>query len=688
MGLVRRKHYFAFMVLIICIVVITWTGSTGGKESPKTDLVMDPPSLKVLVNQNWYEVRRSWIPSNWIKREEEMGRMPFLLAVDSRGKITTDVETLEGVFFTPFVYGMNPEAENPQETVSLTLASLIEWAEHLNWVRAVGDVTLFIREGAAKALVHATAILLTGGESETATLGKVGKEISIATAKSLVKNVAANPVTYLKATYSDALVKAIGRLKELEKEYKTASPSHLRFERAKALFAETAKLRAFVFQTSIFLTRLLQEQGGGGDLVSQLYKVGEVMTWEALGIVGKEKHVEPIVTEVSLGKELKDFFEKHVPLYKEYLIALDQLEKDYLEYKTKGWWNYVAEPSINAAPIVQACFSAQNQDNLLEEIRKTLDEVAAKKEILKEKTISQEQKEKEIKESEMQEAKARQQDLTKWQTDSAQKRRERSEEIRRDEETLVGEQQEQLSSLMDAERQRAADSRERVRAKIDELSHTQAPIQTSPPQDFSQLEHSRVTGQITVRVWTNLERTSALGRRNLGPENLIVYYSSDRDCNVNLFMEIRKPSMNASEAGSKIMDRISGLWGRHLVKYDSIQAGRTYECAYNSSKIKLLDDLRQQLKDLLEFLLQQQKNIPTLIDGVRQNRKMMTEMVFPRKDIEELSRQEKELIDLKKGVEDSLVGIGSIQIPIIFSIEAQDAVGSTGHGETMVYHSL
>lgn len=90
----------------------------------------------------------------------------------------------------------------------------------------------------------------------------------------------------------------------------------------------------------------------------------------------------------------------------------------------------------------------------------------------------------------------------------------------------------------------------------------------------------------------------------------------------------------------------------------------------------------------MEFLLQQQRNIPTLIDGVRENRKMMTQMGFPRKDIEEMFRQEKELIDLKKSVEDSLVGIESIRIPIVFSIEAQDAGGFTGYSETMIYHSL
>jgi len=647
--------YLTTQLRIAAVLVLGAATGVGNAEASGsvTNLVADTPSITVSVSGRTYQIRRCWVPSSWLPDGARNDRGLFAGVTDSEGHLVSDRNTLEKVFFTSFAYGMNPLLEKPGEGVSNLLANDIQRAEGMANLRMAGDVTLFVRDAASVALVQTAAAYLTGGES-------LAKTVPVETAKSLVKSVATDPAVYLKAVYSSTLSESVQRLKAIQREYEETKPSSLNYEHARMLFDATAKQRAFVSETSILLNRLLSEQGGPTDLLSQLTKVGETMAAEVIGIIFDSTSVKPVITTADLGKNIQNFLGGNVPLYKDYLERLAALEKTLRASKETSFWKDMIEPSIAAASTVKQRLAEQQKAALQAEIADMLARKEQKDRTQKEAALQLIQDEQAIAEAKRNAEQQRQAQLQAWWSQFDQEARARREQTEAESARQAHEQQLQLAGIKEQEARRAAERSRRNRESVDRFLTSSSPRRLEPTFMPQPTAVAQPAGPIAARIWTSAPTTTVFGEGAGRIESLVVFYSVDRDCDGEVFVEVRKPTVSGAVAtafqqAESMGATVQQVGGRRSLIRERLQAGRIYERRNDPSVAQVLDGIRNQLRDRVAFLLNARNNTPP---------------------------------DVAKLAQEGLDTIKTLRIPVVFSIEVRDASGATGRAETIVYHGL
>jgi hypothetical protein len=206
-------------------------------------------------------------------------------------------------------------------------------------MQQLADVTLFVREAGARALVQAGKVYITGGSSAGTA---VGEKIAEKTAEHLIESIVTNPAMYLKGTVSLVFEDAASRWKRAEALFlKTKGNDLLRYEDAKRIHDDLSYGRAYGIESMMFLARLTLQEGGGADLLSQLQKIGEYAWDEFVSEVKALYKQKNLVTATMLGYKLETFLLSKVPIYMDYVQNTKSLYKELNEYAESDYWkNY------------------------------------------------------------------------------------------------------------------------------------------------------------------------------------------------------------------------------------------------------------------------------------------------------------------------------------------------------------
>jgi hypothetical protein len=99
--------------------------------------------------------------------------------------------------------------------------------------------------------------------------------------------------------------------------------------------------------SKILLDRLTLQEGGGGDLLSQLSKVAQYMSEEIINELSELYKKEGILVKTGMvGYKIEEFLLTEVPAYKEYITQAASLYDANINYKSSPYWREVIEQQI------------------------------------------------------------------------------------------------------------------------------------------------------------------------------------------------------------------------------------------------------------------------------------------------------------------------------------------------------
>ncbi len=267
------------------------------------------------------------------------------VVLDEQGEVVGNREILEKVFFTDFVY--KPSYPDQVFLGPINFPEYYQdWEKFLHNLN-LSDAVLFVRDAASRALMEATLAALTGGASVTETVKRTSLKIAEKTALGLARSVATDPVGYLKGQTRGVLSGAIDSLKRAESVFESTKGGTLSYQDALKIHRGVATGMSYGVQSKILLAQLTLQQGGGGDLMSQLEKISLSMADQlVMDVASLYKSAAPLVTVGVVGLNIVEFLRANVPVYGEYLERLEKTRKVYNDYKGSLEWKQVIEPSI------------------------------------------------------------------------------------------------------------------------------------------------------------------------------------------------------------------------------------------------------------------------------------------------------------------------------------------------------
>jgi len=286
--------FLPISILVMVVVVILELNAIG-EESPRIKFLS--PLVKVQVDGKTYEL--GWAEEIDPGALEKQGQK-FLAALDSKGKLVEDSKVLEKIFFVELVY--RPTFKQGELPIGPVEIGGYKKLDEYRVMQQLADVTLFLREAGGRALVQAGKIYITGGSSAGAA---VAEKVAEKTAVHLAKSILTDPANYLKGSVSMVFEDAAARWKRAEVLFlKTRGNSVLKYDDAKKIHDDLSYGRAYGTESMMFLAKLTLQEGGGGDLLSQLQKIKEYGENEFISEVKglyKQPPEKTVVTLISIG---------------------------------------------------------------------------------------------------------------------------------------------------------------------------------------------------------------------------------------------------------------------------------------------------------------------------------------------------------------------------------------------------
>ena len=331
---ISTKYNFSLIILFL-FIILNFYAEVCGKENPKTKFLYPP--VKIQVDKNLYEL--GYIHDIDFETLESKEGQKILVALESNGNIVQDQNILEKIFFVEYVYRpvfyKLKEFNGPPDIMGY------KQLEEYRLMQQLADTTLFIREAGVRALVQAGKAYLTGGTS-------VVEKIAEKTAVHMIKTILTNPTNYLKGTTSLVFEDAISRWKKAEALFsKTKGSKVLNYENAKKIHDDLSFARSYGVESRLLLARLTLLEGGGGDLLSQLQKIGDYAINEFIVEVKGLYKQKSLVTASMLGYKLEFFLLNKVPAYKEYVERVKSSYELFHNYKASDYWKNRARPFID-----------------------------------------------------------------------------------------------------------------------------------------------------------------------------------------------------------------------------------------------------------------------------------------------------------------------------------------------------
>ena len=339
LGLTFLITLYLSLAVLFLMTAMNCGKNAFGEESPHIKFLS--PSIKIQFDGRIYEL--GWteeIDSGTLKKKQK-GK--FLTALDSKGNVVQDPKALEKIFFVEYVY--RPTFKQGELPIGPVEISGYKKLDEYRLMQQLADTALFLREAGVRALVQAGKIYVTGG---TATGASVAEKIAEKTAVHLAKSILTNPANYLKGTISLVFEDAVSRWKGAEALFlKTKGNSILKYEDAKKIHDDLSYGRSYGTESMMFLAKLSLQEGGGGDLLSQLQKVKEYAESEFIaelkGLYKQppEKTVVTLITIGMFGEKLNKFLVGKVPIYLDYVQNTKSFYRLLHEYRESEYWgNY------------------------------------------------------------------------------------------------------------------------------------------------------------------------------------------------------------------------------------------------------------------------------------------------------------------------------------------------------------
>ena len=262
----------------------------------------------------------------------------YLSAKTPDGQVVRDAATLKKIFYVQHVYRFT--FTKPNE--SLRLEQLDRGIEDLQAalnMSYLSDAVLLLRDVSARALCEAILAASSGGSS-------IGKTVAEAAAISYAKAFVKDPVTYAKGINYLTMQSALTSLQRARAAIRDDIRSgNFTYERAKQIeqdiiFGLSRSNTSQVLQGQLYLT-----SGGGGDLVSQLEKIGTTMLDQLIGKVSDAFKYKQLIDEALVGAKLINFVIENCPAYAKYVRETQENEKLF-GYETSQYYKDVVEPTI------------------------------------------------------------------------------------------------------------------------------------------------------------------------------------------------------------------------------------------------------------------------------------------------------------------------------------------------------
>ncbi|MBA7608656.1 hypothetical protein ES703_15835 [subsurface metagenome] len=321
------KSNKSFISLFIPLM-LTFCTYGAGEDQTSSSLEWVSPSVRIVIERESYYLGMV-----------EDGGQKYLAAKTKDGQIIRDAVTLKKIFFIQHVYRFT--FTKPNKPLRLEqIDRAIENLQATLTMSYLSDAVLFLRDASARALCEAFLAVASGSTS-------TGKTIAEAAAISSAKAFVSDPVTYAKGVNYLTMQSALNRLQRAKAIISDDMRSgNFTFERARPIeqdivFGLSRSNTSQVLQGQLYLT-----SGGGGDLVSQLNKVGEIILDQLIGKVTESFKHKALIDEAILGARITDFLIRNCPAYAKYVRDTRNLEKDF-QYETSQYYTQVIEPTIN-----------------------------------------------------------------------------------------------------------------------------------------------------------------------------------------------------------------------------------------------------------------------------------------------------------------------------------------------------
>lgn len=354
MGVVR---YFGVVLFVILGLVASVPFAHAA--NPKITFTNTP--VQVSIEGKVY--RFAYAPEIDPKTQKAKPGARTLVLFGPKGHLVADKGVLEKAFFTAFVYRpyFNDSGQLPLGPGDLRGYRDLEWKR--TTLQAMQTALLF-REVGTRALVNAMVIAATGGASAPKTFASIGKEIAKRTAVHLVQSALADPVAYLQAVVSATFEQSIKRWKVAEAKFNSTKRNRvLKYKDAKEIFESLCFGQAYGDQSIALVTRLVNQKAGGGDLYSQLVKLGKYSIEELTAGISQLYRPGVVVTTGMVGLNIYDFLVSKVPEYGNYVALSKKINDGLLDYKSSKWWQRYWGAELSKATDLATNLFKLNQNN-------------------------------------------------------------------------------------------------------------------------------------------------------------------------------------------------------------------------------------------------------------------------------------------------------------------------------------
>jgi len=259
-------------------------------------------------------------------------------AFTSDGAPVRDAETLKKILFVQHVYRLNFRQPDTSMRLELLDQHIRDLQTTVN-MSYLSDAALLIREVAARALAEAVFAKVTGGAS---TGRLMAKDAALATVKGFLRD----PVSYAKVVNYHTLHSALAALQRARQEIAADTRARiLSYEKAQRIEQDLLAGLSTSSASQLLQAELYLQQGGRGDLVSQLRKITEAMALQLLGDVAKDFDAKPLVDTIAMGRKLIDFTPQAVPAYGRYFRDVEDARKLHA-FETSEYFKLELQPSI------------------------------------------------------------------------------------------------------------------------------------------------------------------------------------------------------------------------------------------------------------------------------------------------------------------------------------------------------